>query len=126
MADLNTMYESLLAIGAHSIADLVVEPVIRSVQSFGFHLAVLDIRQNSRFHDLAVSQLLTAAGIADAGFPDWDEAKRLEFLCRELESPRPFTRPDSELAPKPPRCSAAIGWLLMRSSSIGADGISGV
>lgn len=123
LADLNTMYESLLAIGARSIADLVVEPVIRSVQSFGFHLAVLDIRQNSRFHDLAVSQLLTAAGTADAGFPDWNEDKRLEFLCRELESPRPFTRPDTELGPE---AAAVLGSYRVVVDEIKRHGCDGI
>jgi phosphoenolpyruvate carboxylase len=123
LADLGTMYESLLAIGARSIADLVVEPVIRSVQSFGFHLAVLDIRQNSRFHDLAVQQLLTAAGIADAGFPEWDEAKRVEFLCRELESPRPFTRPDTELGPQAAAVLDSYRVIVDELMQHGPDGI---
>jgi phosphoenolpyruvate carboxylase len=45
------------------------------VQTFGFHLASLDIRQNSRFHDLAVAQLLAAAGFDEAGYQDWDEQR---------------------------------------------------
>ncbi|MDX1946124.1 MAG: phosphoenolpyruvate carboxylase [Pirellulaceae bacterium] len=93
LADLDVLNDSLLAIGARRIAEYSVEPVQRLVRAFGFHLGVLDIRQNSRFHDLAMAQLLAAAGIADNDFPNWSEARRLEFLNRELASPRPFTRP---------------------------------
>jgi phosphoenolpyruvate carboxylase len=92
--DLQLLNTSLLEVGARRLAEDIVQPVIRSVQTFGFHMATLDIRQNSRFHDLAVSQLLQAAGIADSDFPAWDEQRRLDFLEQELRSPRPFTRPD--------------------------------
>ncbi len=95
--DLTRLYESLLVIGARRLADADVLPVIRLVQTFGFHLAVLDIRQNSGFHDQAVAQLLTAAGVADADFPNWDEAKRRAVLEAELNTPRPFTLPDAQL-----------------------------
>lgn len=90
-ADLKRLYDNMLEIGARRLADSDVLPLIRIVQSFGFHLAVLDIRQNSRFHDLAVSQLLEAGGLSDTHFADWDEAKRQAFLSAELQSLRPFT-----------------------------------
>lgn len=32
---------------------------------FGFHIAGLDVRQNSAYHDRAMAQLLQAAGVAD-------------------------------------------------------------
>lgn len=94
LADLQLLYDSLLAVGARRIADYAVQPVIRLVQTFGFHLAVLDVRQNSRAHDLALAQLLSAAGLEETDFPQWDEPRRLAFLHRELSSPRPFARAD--------------------------------
>lgn len=90
-SDLQKLYDALVNIGAKRLADADVMPVIRLVQTFGFHLAVLDIRQNSRFHDLAVAQLLVAAGIHGETFPDWDEERRLAFLNAELKTCRPFT-----------------------------------
>jgi phosphoenolpyruvate carboxylase len=92
LADLRLLYESLMAVGAWRLADEAVGPVIRTVQTFGFHLASLDIRQNSRFHDLAVAQLLAAAGFNETDYQDWDEPRRLDLLNRELASPRPFRR----------------------------------
>jgi phosphoenolpyruvate carboxylase len=93
-ADLRMLADALAAIGAQRIAEQVVHPVLRSVQTFGFHLATLDIRQNSRFHDLALEQLLAAAGFAEHTYGEWEVPRRLRLLEAELESPRPFVRPD--------------------------------
>lgn len=95
--DLRMLYQSLMDIGSARLAKNDVLPVIRIVQTFGFHLAALDIRQNSRFHDLAVEQLLRAGGLTDTGFASWDETQRREFLEKELSSPRPFTLPNTKL-----------------------------
>lgn len=95
--DLHALYRSLTDIGAARLAVADVMPVIRIVQTFGFHLAVLDIRQNSGFHDRAIEQLLAASGAPETDFSQWDEAKRRALLEAELTTPRPFTLPDSEL-----------------------------
>jgi phosphoenolpyruvate carboxylase len=91
IADLQTLHESLNAVGAQRLAAADVRPVLRIVQTFGFHLAVLDVRQNSRFHELAVTQVLRAGGVEDYDFASWDANKRRAFLESELHSPRPFT-----------------------------------
>ena len=91
IADLNILQESLDEVGGQRLIREAVWPVLRILDVFGFHLAKLDIRQNSRAHDLAMAQLLKAAGIADGEkFPEWSEERRLEFLRQELKSPRPF------------------------------------
>src|SRR5690606_11124721 len=52
---------------------------------------LLDVRQNSEFHDKAIALLLSAAGIAAGeSYATWPEEKRLAFLNEELKSPRPF------------------------------------
>jgi phosphoenolpyruvate carboxylase len=94
--DLSLLYDSLVEVGAWRLADHAVQPVMRAVQTFGFHLASLDIRQNSRFHELAIAQLLAAAGQGQTDFPQWEENRRLEFLNQELASPRPFLRADMQ------------------------------
>jgi len=89
-AHLARLSDSLYAVGAGRLADTAVLPVRRALDVFGFHLAALDIRQNSRFHDLAMDEILAAGGATDSAFSEWDEAKRVEFLLAELASPRPF------------------------------------
>jgi len=100
MEDLGLLHQSLRDVGAHRLAAADVAPVLRTVQCFGFHLAALDVRQNSRFHDLALSQLLTAAGLEGAGFPDLPEPERCARLERELGSPRPFIRDGVSVGPE--------------------------
>ena len=91
VADLKILQESLDIVGGQRLIREAVWPVLRILDVFGFHLADLDIRQNSRTHDLAMGQLLKAAGIPDGeNFPEWSEEKRLSFLREELKSPRPF------------------------------------
>jgi phosphoenolpyruvate carboxylase len=99
--DLELLRQSLVEVKAIRLARLEVLPVLRLVQCFGFHLATLDVRQNSAFHDRALAQLLAAAGIEDGeNYPQWGEERRLAMLDRELRSPRPFTRTDSGIGPE--------------------------
>jgi phosphoenolpyruvate carboxylase len=97
-ADLALLRRSLIEVRAHRIAESEVLPIEQSVETFGFHMAALDVRQNSAFHDRALAQLLTAAGI-DGGdkFAEWPEDRRRAFFLRELESARPFAMPGADL-----------------------------
>jgi phosphoenolpyruvate carboxylase len=97
LGDLRLLSKSLEQVGAGRIAMSDVFPIIRTVETFGFHLANLDIRQNSGAHDAAVDELLEAAGFEDAAFSGWPEEKRLEFLNEELRHARPFTAPGAKL-----------------------------
>lgn len=90
-ADLQLLANTINDCGCHLIVEQHIRPLRHKLQIFGFHLATLDVRQNSEFHDQAIAQLLHAAGIADGeNYARWSEEKRLAFLCAELESARPF------------------------------------
>jgi len=100
-ADLWLLARSLDDIGAFRITRSQILPVIRLVDVFGFHGAVLDIRQNSAFHDRAIVQLLDRAGLPEAKtFAEWDQEERLPFLESELLSRRPFLAPGSSIGPE--------------------------
>ena len=66
--------------------------LIRSVETFGFHLATLDMRQNSAVHERVVAELLKEAGVA-GDYLSLDEGARVALLRQELASPRPLTSP---------------------------------
>ncbi len=121
--DLRGLADSLDLVGAHRLAKADVQPVMRLVRTFGFHLAVLDVRQNSRFHDLAVSQLLSASGLVDCDFPNWDEAHRRQFLEAELNSPRPFTLPGTPLGPEAEAVISCYRVLADYIRRFGSDGL---
>jgi phosphoenolpyruvate carboxylase len=95
--DLDVLEVSLREAGAANIADMEVRPAAAVARVFGFHLATLDIRQDSRYHDRAIAGLLRAAGFARTDYPDWSEREKLEFLNRELQTLRPFTGPHMRL-----------------------------
>jgi phosphoenolpyruvate carboxylase len=123
LEDLKLLYDSLVACGHRRSAEYSVQPLMRIVQTFGFHAAVLDIRQNSAFHDRAVEQLLTAAGYSETDFSRWDEEKRLEMLNRELGSQRPFARTNVSLGPEADATLATFRILKDYRDAYGADGL---
>lgn len=88
--DLRELRASLIKVGAPAIARADVDPIIRSVEVFGFHLAALDIRQNSGFHETAITQILKKAGLRDPHFNKWSEQQRVEFLNAQLDTHLPL------------------------------------
>jgi phosphoenolpyruvate carboxylase len=88
--DLKILRKSLVEIKATNIAESLVFPVERHIQCFGFHLAKLDIRQNSEFHDRALEQILNDVFPDKSTFRSWSEEEKLSFISKELQSERPF------------------------------------
>lgn len=91
LSDLGLLRASLIEIGAQRLAASDVDPLISLVRAFGFHLARVDVRQNSAFHDRALAQLLEIAGVADAAtYPEWGTERRRTLLDAELVTRRPL------------------------------------
>lgn len=88
--ELKKLRQLLIELGAVQIAKQWLFPIERLIQCFGFHLTKLDIRQNSDYHEKAISQILEASGFEDSNYCSWNEEKRLAFLNQELKSKRPF------------------------------------
>ncbi len=100
VADLSLLEQALVNNRASEIAFADVGEAIRIVNTFGFHLAKLDIRQNSHFHELALSQLMQAAQLKDKDFLNAEVKARITFINRELESSRPFAHPSLPVGPE--------------------------
>jgi phosphoenolpyruvate carboxylase len=99
-ADLKVLEESLKSKsqvrlnGGGSLARLN-----RAVETFGFHLATLDLRQNADVHGRVVAELLKVAGVA----PDYQalaELERVALLRRELASERLLASPFASYSPE--------------------------
>ncbi|MFW9598749.1 MAG: phosphoenolpyruvate carboxylase [Paludibacter sp.] len=88
--DLRFIRKTLVDTGAIRIAETYLFPIERQVQCFGFHLAKLDIRQNSAFHDKAMEQLLAWINYPEIEYSSWSEDQKLAFLNAELSINRPF------------------------------------
>ncbi|WP_444541687.1 phosphoenolpyruvate carboxylase [Andreprevotia chitinilytica] len=90
-ADLALIANSLKAHGAGKLAGGRLRRLQRAVSVFGFHLAPIDMRQNSGIHDKVIAELFEKAGLED--YLKLDEASRRVVLLRELASPRPLICP---------------------------------
>jgi len=123
LADLALLRESLVAVGAAHLADTDVLPLEREVAVFGFHLARLDVRQNSGTHDKAMERLLEQAGIQDARFSDWSEVQRRSFLEKELATPRPFVVPGAPLEGEAEVAVGALRAVAVHIDGYGPEGI---
>jgi phosphoenolpyruvate carboxylase len=92
-ADLGTLARSLAAGSSNQLATGgPLDLLIRAVECCGFHLATLDLRQNSDVHARVVAELLRVPG-AHADYSSLDEDARVAVLRRELATPRPLFTP---------------------------------
>lgn len=92
-ADLVALARPLAAAGGGLLASGgAIGRLIRAVEVFGFHLATLDMRQNSAVHERVVAELLARAGACD-DYAALDEDQRVMLLRHELASPRPLVTP---------------------------------
>lgn len=122
--DLEVLYESLVAIRAERLAVQHVLPVIRTLEVLGFHLAAVDVRQNSAFHDRAIAQLLAFAGVPDGHqYGEWGEERRRAFLEAELSHPRPFAEATAEAGEE---AGAVLSSYRVLANHIRAHGRDGV
>lgn len=122
-ADLALIESTLREVRANHIADLDVRPVLAQVRVFGFHLATLDIRQNSAYYDRAIAGLLRAAGFSRHNYAEWSESEKIEFLNRELETPRPFTGPHMKLDPEAGHMVALMRGLRAHMRAFSSEGV---
>jgi phosphoenolpyruvate carboxylase len=88
LQDLLLIRDSLVANGDANIADDRLKDMIRLVETFGFFLMHLDIRQESTRHTGAVSELCGILHDA-VDYGAMDEAARQQFLGQALDSPPP-------------------------------------
>jgi phosphoenolpyruvate carboxylase len=91
-ADLDTIFDSLGENGSIALARGRLRALRRAVDVFGFHLASLDIRQNSDVHERVVAELVEAAGLG-VDYRALDEAGRVALLTSELGNMRPLSSP---------------------------------
>jgi phosphoenolpyruvate carboxylase len=85
LRDLSIVRDSLLQNGGERVADRGLRDLIRQAEVFGFHLAKLDVRQESSTVVRAAAELVLAGTGED--LLDLDEAERAALLRRLLRDP---------------------------------------
>ncbi len=90
--DLILLKNDIIRFGANELANTTINHVIILINTFGFHLAELDIRQNSKYYSNSLLQILKSAGIHEKTFVEKSESEITNFLLEELDTNRPFIR----------------------------------
>ncbi len=126
LGDLALLEETLEECGARQVAAVDVRPAAAQMRTFGFHLAALDIRQNSAYHDRAIEGLLKVAGFPRTDYRTWGLEERLEFLNRELRSLRPCAGPWAALGDEARAMTGLFGVLRRHLDAHGSAGIGPV
>ncbi|XP_071707345.1 phosphoenolpyruvate carboxylase 4-like isoform X2 [Rutidosis leptorrhynchoides] len=91
-------YESLQSCGSGILANGRLADLIRRVSVFGMVLMKLDLRQESGRHSETIDAVTNYLGMGK--YSEWDEAKKLEFLSKELKGKRPLIPPTIDVSPE--------------------------
>ncbi len=78
-ADLTLIRNGLASGRGERLARAYVDPILRQVQTFGFHLHAIDIRQHAKVHERAVRELAAGAGVS-SGLPATPSAETAGLL----------------------------------------------
>ena len=91
-ADVQTIADSLTANHGTHAGVFAVERLLRRIDCFGFHMATLDLRQNSSVHEQVVAELFAAA-TDGVDYLALGEEERVALLLSELGGKRPLRTP---------------------------------
>lgn len=89
LGDLEILRKSLRENKGEIISTRLVEPFMRQVQVFGFHLANLDIRQEADQHRKALHEVLLKTRLHPS-FETLPETEKVSLLSQELLTVRPL------------------------------------
>jgi phosphoenolpyruvate carboxylase len=91
LADLRLMRDSLVTHRGSLVARGRVDRLLRTVETFGLHLATLDVREHADAHHHALAQLVDRLGELSFRYADLPRANRLAVLRKELAGRRPLS-----------------------------------
>ncbi|MFB6132344.1 MAG: phosphoenolpyruvate carboxylase, partial [Halanaeroarchaeum sp.] len=81
LGDLELLATELRDNDLHSVVDTHLESLMRQVETFGFHLASLDLRDHRELHTEAIAEALDFENVA---YREMNEDERVEFLTESI------------------------------------------
>ena len=57
LSDLTALHDSLIQNSGHRLAELLIDPLLLEVRTYGLHLQTLDIRQHAKVHAAAIAEI---------------------------------------------------------------------
>ena len=134
--DLLLLRASLIENRGRRLAELLLDPFLRKVRTFGFHLHTLDIRQHAQVHARALAEL-QAAGISDAATMMSARKEVLAGISAEtselLDTLRTIAQLKTQYAPEAIRAYVISGteserdvFTLLRLAEISGVNVAGI
>lgn len=122
LADLGVVDSSLRAGGDGLIADDRLQALREAVNTFGFHLSGLDMRQNSDVHEETIAELFAWAGV-HSDYAALDEDERVRLLTAELRLRRPLVGPGAAFSEQTTKELGVLRAAARAVESLGARAI---
>ena len=122
LADLKIIQTSLKSHHAQALAAQRLDPLIRAVEVFGFHLATVDLRQSSDQHEKVVGELLHTARI-EKDYAALDESSKRAVLMNLLNDARPLRIPGATYSDHTQSELAIFEAALTARATYGAEAI---
>ncbi|MBI5039397.1 MAG: phosphoenolpyruvate carboxylase, partial [Nitrospirae bacterium] len=122
LEDLYVIQKSLIANKGMRTAEIEVDGMIKRVEVFGFHLARLDVREESEKHNKAICEVFDKLGIY-AGFHGMSEEEKIRIFSKEIENPRPLMYEDMELSSESLRVIETFKVIRWAREQIGPEAI---
>jgi phosphoenolpyruvate carboxylase len=69
LSDLTTLRASLIEHHGPRLAEMLIDPLLIEVRTYGLHLQTLDIRQHAKVHSAAIAELSAATGCGESSLP---------------------------------------------------------
>jgi phosphoenolpyruvate carboxylase len=80
LSDLTALRDSLVQNKGHRLSQMLVDPLLLEVRTYGLHLQTLDIRQHAKVHAAAIAEISAAAGTGSVSLPPALTAQTAEVL----------------------------------------------
>jgi phosphoenolpyruvate carboxylase len=87
LAEITMLIHSLMVNKGEYLVYPRLGKLAKAIETFGFHLATIDIRQSSDIHEAVITELLNKAGY-HFDYAALDETEKVNILLAELQQPR--------------------------------------
>jgi len=87
LAEITMLIHSLMVNKGEHLVYPRLGKLAKAIETFGFHLATIDIRQSSDVHETVITELFNKAGY-EFDYDALNEAEKVKTLLEELQQPR--------------------------------------
>ncbi len=118
--EIRIIRDSLAGHNDRNIANGEIKDFQRQVETFGFHLAKLDLREESTRHTECVDEMLRGLGVAD-DYAERDDSGRCEILRSEMNRAEPRSIEELQLSSPVSETLSSLTVVREFTATLGAD-----